>query len=207
MEKVKAINHIMMINLKVIPLKCKLWFLLWKVRKNKNKKMDMLFGELLENPYDVEKWLLLFEEEQFMNSTKRNLYISTLQDTFDIEERRALFGESIDGLYSDEDHFFNTLPRTAAGLEKLCAYLEMHMSFAGFRLLFDDQEFGQFLTQETRVEVIRNLCKGPYSLEYLQLELPEVTDTLAMEAAVIAAEGDFLDLDAAFFEHCVDGGL
>ena len=130
MEKVKAIKHIAVLNMKLIPLKCKLWFLLWKVRKNKNKKMDKLFSELLEDPYDVEKWFLLF----------------------------------------------------------------------------DDQEFGQFLTQEKRVEVIRNLCKGPYSLEYLQIELPDVIDTVAMETAIIDAEEDFLDLDAALCECCVDDG-
>lgn len=181
LKKVQCCGHIMVMSIKMLPIKMKLKALLRKSRKAKIKEMEALFASLQEDPYEnADEWIRLFGEyELFMTKKRRRFYIDVIQDTFENpDERRTLFGEAIgEDLYSDEINFLKSIPRDRAGLEKLCLYLEEHSCMAGYKLLFE--EFAQLLSEDGKLKAKMAAClmESGRSIDYLQDEFPELFKT------------------------------
>lgn len=182
-KHIKSGIRIMVLSIKILPLKVKLKVRLWKSLKAKIKEMKALFASLQEEPYeDTDEWIRLFDEyETFMTKRQKQFYIDIIQDIFaDPEDRRTLFGEAIgEDLYSDEINFLKSIPRDRAGLEKLCLYLEEHSCIAGYKLLFE--EFDHLLSEEMKTKVITSLKQSGRSVDYLQDEFPDLFETESAE--------------------------
>lgn len=180
-KHIKSGIRIMVLSIKILPLKVKLKVRLWKSRKAKIKEMKALFASLQEEPYeDTDEWIRLFDEyETFMTKRQKQFYIDIIQDIFaDPEDRRTVFGEAIgEELYSDAMNFLQSIPRDKTGLEKLCRYLEEHSCMAGYKLLFE--EFAQLLSEDEKLKakMVACLMESGRSIDYLQDEFPELFKT------------------------------
>ena len=193
-EMIKHDINVIWYSCYLIKLRFEMWWILEKkksnsMKGNSTKKEEPPLAEIVEDPheiqerkrllekieedpYEAENWIELFEDhEKSMSAKVRSQLIQELQETFDdVEMRRLTFGNSIGGIYSDEEAMLDSIPKTMTGLTTLCSYLRRNLtSEYGFTLLFE--EFAEVMDVATK-DSMKTLLRSHFTSDYLKCVYP-----------------------------------